>query len=89
MGRWLVHRRGWGSADAALARGRIDAQQAHHLLARHPLDGGPPIYAVDATCWARCDANCRPQRGGRSPGRPGGSRSGPATRHPTSKPRAA
>jgi hypothetical protein len=58
-----VHRRGWGSAYAALARGRLDAEQLRALLARQPLDGGLPIYAVDATCWARCDANCSPQRG--------------------------
>jgi len=58
-----AHRRGWGSAYAALARGHLDAEQLRDLLARHPLDGGLPIYAVDATCWARCDANCSPQRG--------------------------
>ena len=58
-----IHRRGWGSASAALARGRLDAEQVRALLARHPLDGGLPTYAVDATCWARCDANCSPQRG--------------------------
>jgi hypothetical protein len=59
-----IHRRGWGSAYAALARGRIDAEELRALLARHPLeDGGLPIYAVDATTWARCDANCSPERG--------------------------
>jgi hypothetical protein len=58
-----AHRRGWGSAYAALARGRIDAEQVRDLLAHHPLDGGLPIDAVDATTWARCDANCSPQRG--------------------------
>jgi DDE superfamily endonuclease len=35
-----VHRRGWGSAYAALARGRIDAEQLRDLLARHPLERG-------------------------------------------------
>ena len=58
-----VYQRGWGSAYAALARGRIGAEQVRDLLARHPLDGGLPTYAVDATTWARCDANCSPQRG--------------------------
>jgi DDE superfamily endonuclease len=58
-----AHRRGWGSAYAALARGGIDAEQVRDLLVRHPLDEGLPIFAVDATCWARCDANCSPQRG--------------------------
>jgi DDE superfamily endonuclease len=57
-----THRRGWGSAYAALASGRVDVEQVRDLLVHHPLDGGLPIYAVDATCWARCDANCSPQR---------------------------
>jgi DDE superfamily endonuclease len=58
-----AHRRGWGSTYAALADGRIDAARLRGLLARHPLDGGEPIYAVDVTCWPRCDAECSPQRG--------------------------
>jgi hypothetical protein len=58
-----AHRRGWGSTYAALADGRIDAERLRGLLARHPLDGGEPIYAVDVTCWPRCDAECSPQRG--------------------------
>jgi DDE superfamily endonuclease len=55
-----AHRRGWGSTYAALADGRIDAERLRGLLARHPLDGGEPIYAVDVTCWPRCDAECSP-----------------------------
>ena len=58
-----AHRRGWGSTYAALARGRIDAERLRELLARHPLAGGQPIYAVDVTTWPRCDAECSPQRG--------------------------
>jgi DDE superfamily endonuclease len=58
-----AHRRGWGSTYAALARGRIDAERLRELLARHPLDGGQPIYAVDVTTWPRCDAECSPERG--------------------------
>jgi DDE superfamily endonuclease len=58
-----AHRRGWGSTYAALADGRIDAERLRELLARHPLDGGEPIYAVDVTTWPRCDAECSPQRG--------------------------
>jgi DDE superfamily endonuclease len=58
-----AHRRGWGSLYAALACGRIDAEQLRELLAGHPLAGGQPIYAVDVTTWPRCDAECSPERG--------------------------
>jgi hypothetical protein len=34
-----AHRRGWGSTNAALARGRIDAERLRDLLAGHPLAG--------------------------------------------------
>jgi hypothetical protein len=57
-----AHRR-WGSLYAALACGRIDAERLRELLARHPLDGGEPIYAVDVTTWPRCDAEYSPERG--------------------------
>jgi hypothetical protein len=59
-----AHRRGWGSLYAALWRGRIDAEALRNLLARHPLAGSEtPIYAVDASVWPRCDAECSPERG--------------------------
>jgi hypothetical protein len=51
-----AHRRGWGSTYAALARGLIDAERLRELLARSPLAGGQPIYAVDVT-------TCSPERG--------------------------
>jgi DDE superfamily endonuclease len=58
------HRRGWGSLYAALDRGRIDAQALRDLLARHPLaESETPVYAVDASVWPRCDAECSPERG--------------------------
>jgi hypothetical protein len=61
------HRRGWGSLYAALDRGRIDDEALRKLLARHPLALGgadeAPVYAVDASVWARCDAETSPQRG--------------------------
>src|SRR5829696_7338331 len=60
------HRRGWGSLYAALDRGRIDYEALRKLLARHPLastEGETPIYAVDASVWDRCDAECSPERG--------------------------
>jgi hypothetical protein len=60
------HRRGWGSLYAALDRGRIDDEALRKLLARYPLastEGEPSVYAVDASVWARCDAETSPQRG--------------------------
>jgi DDE superfamily endonuclease len=60
------HRRGWGSLYAALERGRIDAESLRGLLTRNPLAGGGdnhPIYAVDVSVWARCDAEASPERG--------------------------
>src|SRR5215216_3893040 len=58
------HRRGWGSLYAALDRGRIDAEALRRLLARHPLAGSEtPVFAVDASVWPRCDAECSPERG--------------------------
>jgi hypothetical protein len=58
-----THRRGWGSAYAALACGRIDADRLRDLLASHLPDGDPPVFAVDVTTWPRCDAECSPERG--------------------------
>jgi hypothetical protein len=49
---------------AALDRGRIDVEALRELLARPPLaDERPPIYAVDVSVWARCDAETSPERG--------------------------
>jgi hypothetical protein len=56
-----AHRRGWGSTYAALACGRIDAERLRDLLVCHLLAGGLPVYAVDATTWPRCDAECSPR----------------------------
>jgi hypothetical protein len=58
-----VHRRGWGSLYAALARGEIDAEALRALLARHPLVAETPVYAVDVSVWPRCDAEASPERG--------------------------
>jgi DDE superfamily endonuclease len=60
------HRRGWGSLYAALWRGRIDDEALGELLVHHPLasaEGETPVYAVDTSVWARCDAECSPERG--------------------------
>ncbi|MCA1729417.1 MAG: transposase [Actinobacteria bacterium] len=62
----VSHRRRWGSLYAALRRGRIDAEALRRLLARHPLagaEGEVPVYAVDTSVWARCDAETSPERG--------------------------
>ena len=58
-----VCRRGWGSAYAALARGRIDTERLRDLLVRSLPDADPLVFAVDVTTWPRCDAECSPQRG--------------------------
>jgi len=57
-----VHRRGWGSLYAALSEGKIDAELLKSLVARHPLEGARPIYAVDVTVWPRCAAEASPER---------------------------
>lgn len=62
-----AHRRGWGSLYAALARGAVPAAAVERLLAAQPLpldeEGGVPLYAVDGSVWARCDAETSPERG--------------------------
>jgi hypothetical protein len=58
-----VHRRGWGSLHAALARGRIDQVRLRELVRRYPLADRPPIYAVDVSVGPRCDAETSPERG--------------------------
>jgi hypothetical protein len=58
-----IHQRGWGSTDAALARGQIDAERLRDLLAGCLPDADPRVFGVDVTTWPRCDAECSPQRG--------------------------
>jgi hypothetical protein len=58
-----VHRRGWGSAYAALACGRIEVERLRDLLASSLPPAGPLVFAVDVTTWPRCDAECSPERG--------------------------
>src|SRR3712207_1413215 len=58
-----THRRGWGSVYAALAAGEVDAERLAELLVAHRGEGGAPVFAVDASTWARCDAECSPGRG--------------------------
>jgi hypothetical protein len=67
LSRQPAHRRGWGSLYAALWRRRIDADALRKLLARNTLASGnandPLVFAVDASVWARCDAETTPERG--------------------------
>lgn len=44
-----VHRRGWGSFYAALARGQIDVDALRALVARDLMEERRPVYAVDAS----------------------------------------
>ena len=56
-------RRGWGSTYGALRRGRIVEEAVRDLLAAWRPAGWPAVFAVDASSWARCDAECSPERG--------------------------
>jgi hypothetical protein len=58
-----AHRRGWGSAYAALASGRVQVERLRDLLAGCLPDADPLVFAVDVTTWPRCDAECSPERG--------------------------
>jgi hypothetical protein len=58
-----VHRRGWGSVYAALACGEVDAERLAAVLAAQLPAVAGPVFAVDASTWARCDAECSPGRG--------------------------
>ena len=56
-------RRSHGSVYKALARGRVDADRLRRALVAYRPDAWPLVFAVDASTWARCDAECSPQRG--------------------------
>lgn len=56
-------RRGWGSTYGALRRGRINEAAVRDLLAAWRPAGWPAVFTVDASSWARCDAECSPERG--------------------------
>ncbi len=58
-----AHRRGWGSVYAALAAGEVDTERLAELLVTHRGGDGAPVFAVDASTWARCGAECSPGRG--------------------------
>jgi DDE superfamily endonuclease len=56
-------RRSHGSLYKALSKGEIDDEQMRDLLSRFRPADWPLIFAVDASVWSRCDAECSPQRG--------------------------
>ncbi len=56
-------RRGHGSAYAAIAKGDLDPDQIRDVLAAARPPGWLPNFAIDASTWARCDAECSPGRG--------------------------
>lgn len=58
-----IHRRGWGSVYAALAVGEVDGARLAEVLAAQAPRVAQPVFAVDASTWARCDAECSPGRG--------------------------
>src|SRR3954447_1582100 len=58
-----LHRRGWGSVYAALAVGEVDADRIAELLAARTPQVAAPVFAVDASTWPRCDAECSAGRG--------------------------
>jgi len=56
-------RRSHGSLYKALDLGRVDEDRLRRLLvATRPVDW-PLVFAVDASIWARSDAECSPERG--------------------------
>ena len=58
-----VFRRSHGSLYKCLARGEIDTDRLRALLVANRPGGWPLVFAVDASTWARCDAETSPQRG--------------------------
>ena len=58
-----VFRRSHGSLYKALGRGTIREGDMRRLLIEQLDDDWPDIFAVDASTWDRCDAECSPERG--------------------------
>jgi DDE superfamily endonuclease len=55
--------RSHGSLYKALAHGRIDDDRLRRLLVATCPGDWPMVFAVDASTWDRCDAECSPERG--------------------------
>jgi hypothetical protein len=56
-------RRSHGSLYKALQGGHVDSDALRALLVANRPDGWPPVFAVDASTWDRCDAETSPERG--------------------------
>lgn len=55
--------RSHGSLYQALAKGQIDEEALRVLLVENAPKDWPLVFAVDASTWARSDAECSPGRG--------------------------
>jgi hypothetical protein len=55
--------RSHGSLYKALGKGRIDEERLRSLLVAHRPASWPLVFAVDASTFDRCDAECSPERG--------------------------
>src|SRR5665213_757459 len=55
--------RSHGSRYKALAKGRVDEDRLRALLVTNRPVSWPMIFAVDASTFDRCDAECSPERG--------------------------
>jgi len=58
-----VFRRSHGSLYKALDRANIDTKALRDLLITNRPSDWPDVFAVDASTWARCDAETSPERG--------------------------
>lgn len=55
--------RSHGSLYKALAEGRIDSDRLRRLFVANLAKDAPLVFAIDASTWERCDAECSPERG--------------------------
>ena len=58
-----IFRRSHGSLYKALSLGEIDEGALRAALVAHRPGEWPAVFAVDASTWERCDAECSPERG--------------------------
>ena len=58
-----VFRRSHGSLYKALSLGDLSQERLRALLVGYRPADWPQVFAVDASAWARCDAECSPERG--------------------------
>jgi hypothetical protein len=56
-------RRSHGSLYKSLADGDVADGRLRELLVKHRTKNWPLVFAVDASTWDRCDAECSPERG--------------------------